>query len=80
LPAWQPKGYELRTVPVPVETIMLLARMHSEASEGSVYVFVPPERVAWIKAKREAGNWKEDAPIFKSARRDFQRIVRAAKV
>ncbi|UCG34526.1 MAG: tyrosine-type recombinase/integrase [Phycisphaerales bacterium] len=33
-----------------------------------------------MKARREAGNWKEDAPIFKSTRRDFRRILKAAKV
>jgi hypothetical protein len=78
LPAWHPKGYELRTAPVPVGTVTLLAWMHGEAPEGGTYVFVSPERLAWIKAKRDAGKWTEGAPIFNILRRDSQRLVEAA--
>jgi hypothetical protein len=68
----------VRRLPVPAEAVALLAMMQGEAPERSLYVFVVPERVAWIKARRDAGEWREGASVFNHPRRDFRRILGAA--
>ena len=54
--------------------------MHAGAPEGSEFAFVTPKRAAWIKAKREAGTWKEDQAVVNNLTRDFKAIVRSARI
>jgi integrase len=51
--AWRPKDYDRRVIPVPRETMDVLTRLHAETPEGSAFVFLSKDRIAWIKAKRE---------------------------
>lgn len=80
LPAWRPKDYDPRTIPVPPATIDLLARLQAAADAGSDFVFLPPDRVAWIRSKRDAGTWREGQDVVNNLNRDFNRITKAAGV
>ena len=80
LEAWQPKDRDSRSIPVPTETIDLLTRMQAEAPEGSAYVFVAPERIEWVTAKRQAGTWTEGQDVLNNLDRDLKRIANAARV
>ncbi len=80
LEAWRPKDYDARTVPVPLKTIDVLTRLHVEADEGTEFVFIPPERISWIRAKREAGTLNEGQAVINNLDRDFKRLARAADV
>lgn len=78
--AWQPKDRDPRTIPVPEHTIDLLSRLQAEADEGSQFVFLSPARVAWIKAKREAGTWSEGQDVLNNVNKNFQRRASTAGV
>ncbi len=78
--AWRPKDYDSRVIPLPRRTMDLLTRHHAEASEGSAFVFIRPERAALIRAKREAGSWKTGRSLTNNLTRDFAALVRSAGV
>ena len=78
--AWQPKDRDARTIPVPVQTINLLTQLHAEAEAGSVFVFLSPERVAWIRSRREADAWREGQPVLNNVLGNFQRRATTAGV
>lgn len=80
LEAWRPKDCDSRTVPVPAGTIDLLSRVQAEAPAGGTYVFLSPERVAWIKRKRQAGTWGEGQDVLNNLDKNFKRNARAAGV
>ena len=48
--------------------------------EGSEFIFIRPERVAWIKARRAQGAWKEPQAVVNNLTRGFQTIVKAAGI
>ena len=78
--AWRPKDIDSRVVSVPTRTVDLLSRMQSDASEGSVYAFLTPERVAWIRNKRDTGTWTEGQDVVNNLDKNFKRIARMAGV
>ncbi|UCC31252.1 MAG: site-specific integrase [Phycisphaerales bacterium] len=78
--AWRPKDYDSRTIPVPVETMNLLTRMHTDAEPGTEFVFLSPTRVEWIRAKRQAGTWSEGQQVLNNTTREFKRLAGAAGV
>ncbi|UCE58282.1 MAG: site-specific integrase [Phycisphaerales bacterium] len=80
LEAWRPKDYDSRTIPVPSHTMDLLIRLHAEAEEGSEFVFIPPVRVAWIRAKRKTGEWAEGQAVLNNVTKNFQRRAGKAGV
>lgn len=80
LAKWQPKDHDSRTIPVPIQTMNLLAELHTLAPEGAEYVFVPPERIEWIRTKREAGNWREGQATLNNVNKNFQRRASKAAV
>lgn len=80
LPAWHPKDYQLRRIPVPDLTIDLLTRLHANADEGSRFIFLATNRVAWIRQKRESGQWSEGQAMLNNLDRNFKRIAGRAKV
>ncbi|UCC31426.1 MAG: tyrosine-type recombinase/integrase [Phycisphaerales bacterium] len=80
LEAWRPKDYDPPTVRAPSHTIALLSRLHSEADEGSEFVFVPQTRAAWIRIQRATGRWTEGAAVVNNMTRDFKAIVRKAGI
>lgn len=75
---WTPKDFERRCIPVPGETIRLLVRLQGDAPAGHPYIFVGPERIAFIRAAREAGKWSETRPLLNNVHRRFPVLVRAA--
>lgn len=80
VPAWHPKDHDLRRIPVPEQAMVLLSRLHSEAEEGSRFVFLSPERVAWIKRKREIGKWREGQDVLNNVNNNFKKRATKAKV
>ncbi len=72
IPAWRPKDHDSRTIPVPELTIDLLTQLHVEAEPGQGFVFLSPARVAWIHAKRQAGQWSEGQQVLNNVNRGFQ--------
>ncbi len=71
--AWRPKDRDSRTIPVPDHTIDLLTQLHAHAPDGSEFVFLAPERTAWIRSKREAGTWKEGQAVLNNVTKNFKR-------
>ncbi len=80
LEAWQPKDYDSRVIPLPRRTMEVLARWHALADDGSTFVFLSPQRVAWIKLQRETGKWKPGRAVLNNLTRDFETLVRRAAI
>lgn len=77
---WRPKDRDKRVIPVPEKTVDLLSRLHAAAEFGSEFVFFTSERVAWIRSKREAVEWREGQEILNNITRNFQRRATKAEV
>lgn len=78
--AWSPKDREVRTIPLPAATIDMLTKLQASSPEGHAYVFLPAERLAFIKAAKTAGKWKETQGALNNFARSFRLLVkRAAK-
>ena len=78
--AWQPKDLDSRTIPLPTVTMDLLGRMHAVADDGAEFVFLSSARVAWIRAKREAGEWAEGQSVLNNVWKNFKRRAAHAGV
>jgi len=78
--AWEPKDHESRVVPIPPETIQLLADMQVEADETSPYVFVSDQRLVRILSRRSTGLWKPNSELINNLMRDLTTIICRAKV
>ncbi len=76
--AWTSKSYQSRTIPVPPQTMAILQALLAAAVDGQCYVFVPPDRVAFIKDAQGTGHWKEGRFILNNFHREFPKIVRRA--
>ncbi|MEE8170478.1 MAG: site-specific integrase, partial [Phycisphaerae bacterium] len=72
---WSPKNDRTRTIPVPNQTVTLLADMQATAAPGQGYVFIPPERLRAIKAAQRAGTWREGQAVLNNVRRAFGSLV-----
>ena len=77
--AWEPKNRTNRVVPMTDQTIGLLVNMQADAPELHPYVFVSPERLCWIKQRREAGKWNSRSQVVNNLGR-FHAIRHRAKV
>ncbi len=78
--SWSPKDREVRTIPVPPATIDMLTKLQGASPEGHAYVFLPAERLAFIKAAKVAGKWKDTQGALNNFARSFRLLVqRAAK-
>jgi integrase len=78
--AWEPKDHEARVVPIPAETVQLLADLQSEADEACPYVFIPKWRLAHILSRREQGAWKPNLDLVNNIIRDLEAMCRRAGV
>ena len=78
--AWRPKDLDSRTIPVPDYTISRLSQLHADAEAGATFVFLSPARVAWIRAKREAGTWSEDRAVLHNVNKNFKSMAHRAGV
>jgi integrase len=77
--AWEPKNRTNRVVPMTDQTIGLLVNMQADAPELHPYVFVSPERLCWIKQRREASKWNSRSQVVNNLGR-FHAIRRRANV
>ena len=61
-PGWQVKDSDQRTIPLPKDTVDLLARWQGEAQTGNPFVVLTPERaelikIKWRRSKRQGQQW-----------------------
>lgn len=80
LEAWRPKGVKGRIVPIPTGAINILSKLLDASDEGSGYVFISPDRVAWITQQRKLGKWNEGQDVINNLTRDFQVLIGKAKI
>jgi len=80
---WRIKDAERRTLPLTDELTTALARLQNGQPEGHPYVFIPPERYAFIQKLRKQGKWTYSDSrlrVVNNFRRDFISILRAAGI
>ncbi|MEN6337906.1 MAG: tyrosine-type recombinase/integrase, partial [Phycisphaerales bacterium] len=80
---WHIKDAERRTLPLTNELTTMLVNHQSGQPEGHPYVFIPPERYAFIQELRRQGRWAYSDSrlrVLNNFRRDFTRILRAAGI
>ena len=77
---WEPKDHECRTIPIPPETIQLLADLQAEADEKSPYVFINSKRLAHILDRRAKGNWEPDNELINNLLMDLNAMSQHAGV
>lgn len=78
--AWQPKDRESRVIPIPPESIRLLANLQAEGDEGNPYVFISTRRWKHILRRRSEGTWQADYEIVNNLTRSIEVICRHAHV
>lgn len=76
---WEPKDHESRVVPIPRETVQLLANLQTESEEDSPYVFVKTNRLKHILSRRSQGTWQPDYELMNNLTRSLEVICRKAK-
>ena len=77
---WGPKDHELRTIPVPAQTIELLKRWQESSPEGCPYVFMSAERWDYYRQEVEAGRWQDHKKLMNNMLRKFKTRCRQAGV
>jgi len=80
---WHIKDAERRTLPLTNELTTMLVNHQSGQPEGHPYVFIPPERYAFIQELRRQGRWTYSDSrlrVLNNFRRDFTRILLAAGI
>ncbi len=76
---WLPKtNSSIRTIPVPPETLALLAELQATSPDGHAYVFTPAARIAAIRAAQEVGLYPKGSQLLRGAQVRFPDIVRKA--
>lgn len=76
--AWEPKDYEHRVIPIPASALAMLTKLQASAPDNHAYVFISPERIAFIKASEAAGEWSPCRPLLNNMHRVFPELVRRA--
>ncbi len=74
---WTTKTTEQRTVPLVPDAAKYLKELRSE-SDGSIYVFLPLDLLAKLKAKLVAGALPADVVLISNLRKQFREIQDAA--
>lgn len=77
---WQPKDYEMRTIPIPGLTIDLLAAWQSVAPENCPYIFMEHGRWEYYKERVKQGKWRAGQSLVNNVLRRFQTLCRKAVV
>ena len=75
-----PKDHESRTIPIPEEIALLLAKLQAECDEGNPYVFIRTKRLDHILARREKGTWESDFELVNNLMRSLEVICHRADV
>ena len=78
--AWSPKDHEMRTIPLPRQTVELLRAWRHVAPDGCPYVFVEPARWRYYRARVENGKWRNGCDLVHNLLRRFQTLCRKAEV
>ena len=78
--AWQPKDHEPRTIPIPQETVQLLANLQAESDEGNPYVFLTMDRLNHVLRRRAEGTWQSDFELANNLTRSVEVVCRHAEV
>ncbi len=78
--AWEPKDHESRVIPIPPNTLQLLADMQVNAPEKHPYIFIAPERLKTLLALRLQGKLDPDKEIVNNLIRDLEVICRKSKI
>jgi len=76
--AWTPKDHQMRMIPLPAQTINLLAAWKSMAPEGCPYVFMGERRWAYYHRQVERGRWRACQDLLNNLLRCFKTICRRA--
>ena len=77
---WEPKDHECRTIPIPAETIQLLADLQVMADEKNPYIFIGSRRLAHILDRRAKGNWEPDNELINNLLRNLNAISQRVEV
>jgi integrase len=77
---WQPKDRERRTVPLPDETVSLLAKWQAAAPEGCPYVFMEAGRWEFYRQRVSEGVWHAGRDLVNNQLRRFKTLCRRAGV
>jgi hypothetical protein len=77
---WEPKDHENRVVLMSDETTQLLADMQVQSQEGHAYIFISPERLAWIMQHRKTDKPGSTSQTANNLIRSFNVICRRAGV
>jgi len=78
--AWTPKDHQMRMIPLPSQTVNLLAAWQSVASEGCPYVFMEQARWDYYRRQVQAGRWRAGQDLVNNLLRRFKTICRRAGV
>ena len=76
--AWTPKDHQMRMIPLPPQTINLLAAWQLLAPEGCPYVFMRKTRWAYYRRQVERGRWREGQDLLNNLLKRFQGLCRRA--
>jgi len=76
--AWTPKDHQMRMIPLPAQTINLLAAWQSVAPEGCPYVFMKQTRWAYYRRQVERGRWREGQDLLNNLLKRFKSLCRRA--
>ena len=76
----EPKDHESRTIPIPEEIVLLLAKLQAESDEGNPYVFINSKRLDNILHRRKIGIWESDFELINNLTRSIEIICRRANV
>ncbi len=77
---WEPKDYQTRILPMPVQTVQLLVDLQAMCSEGCPYVFIPEKRWKYILHARSNGKWSDEQALVNNLGRGFHKLRRKANV
>lgn len=71
---WEPKDHESREVPVPDETLQILANFQISLPEGCYYVFINTERMELIQQRIAKSTWSSRCTTFNNTFLKFDAI------
>ncbi len=78
--AWQPKDHEMKTIPLSVQAISLLAAWQSVSPENYPYVFMVQERWDYYHKKVSGKQWSEGQDLVNNMLRRLKTLCRKAGI
>ena len=78
--AWEPKDYEIRTIPLPEQAINALTALQSLAPDGCPYAFMDAGRWDYRRQAVADGRWREGQDLMNNVLRKFKTRCRQAGV